>query len=59
MPFLIKIPWTRMQSHESRKEEKEKKKVFGICIETDGEDPKRHRLCPVVRIVLMPQSMNA
>lgn len=48
-----------MQSHESRKEEKEKKKVFGICIETDGEDPKRHRLCPVVRIVLMPQSMNA
>lgn len=43
----------------SEKKKKKRKKVFGICIETDGEDPKRHRLCPVVRIVLMPQSMNA
>jgi hypothetical protein len=42
---------------------KEKKKksltIWYMHRKTDGQDPKRHRLCPVMRIVLMLQSMNA
>ena len=63
MPFFNNNPWTRMQSHETRKENKRKEtEAFDYMVyasKIDGQDPKRHRLCPVVRIVLMPQSMNA
>lgn len=44
------------------KSERKEKKVFDNMVyaaEMMVKIPKRHRLCPVVRIVLMPESINA